>query len=319
VAIDYPQGAGAVAINGEALTRAEFDALFEELTDWSRARMRPPGTLGALAPGAAVAAAHLVQEGEVVLLAHPLDTVAGPDNAKPALFYMSDVGDTAQPEPRCHMDFIGVDYHGKSVTHLDAPCHMGFRDTLYGGVPADEAITSKGALHASVDSLGAVVRPGVLLDIPASKGLDWLEPGTAISAEDLSAAASWAAVLVEAGSVLIVRTGHGARRRSLGPWDPSNLSAGLHPSAMRAVVGWDVAVLGSDGDSDVRPSPVHGVHSPVHTLALVGRGMPLLDNLELEQLSSTCNRLGRYTFLCVVSPLIVPHGTGSPVTPLAVF
>ncbi|MHB1598670.1 MAG: cyclase family protein [Acidimicrobiales bacterium] len=304
---------------GAAMSRAEFDALFDELTDWSRAFERPPGTLGARVAESALAGARLVREGEVVLLAHPLDTAAGPDNTKPALFYMSDVGDSAAQEPRCHMDFVGVDYHGKSVTHLDAPAHMGFRDLLYGGVPADEAITSKGARHASVDALGAVVRHAVLLDVPASKGLGWLEPGTAISGDDLLEAAHWASAVVEPGAILFVRTGHGARREALGAWDPSDLSAGLHPSAMRTVTAWEPAVLGSDGDSDVRPSPVPGVHSPVHALALIAQGMPLLDNVALEQLSTTCRRLERYSFLCTVAPLVVPGGTGSPVTPLAVF
>ncbi len=302
-----------------AMSRAEFDALYDELTDWSRAQHRPPGTVGLRAQQSCVAGAALVRTGEVVPLAHPLDTVAGPDNTKPALFYMSDVGDGATPEPRCHMDFVGTDYHGKSVTHIDAPAHMGYRDLLYGGVPADEAVTSKGARHASVEMLGGIVRHGVLLDVAGAKGLDWLEPGTAITGDDLLEAARWGPVAVDPGAVVFVRTGHGARRSALGAWDPSDLSAGLHPSAMRTVVAWEVAVLGSDGDSDVRPSPVPGVHSPVHALALIARGMPLLDNVALEQLAATCRRLGRHDFLCVVAPLVVPGGTGSPVTPLAVF
>jgi kynurenine formamidase len=301
------------------LSRAEFEELFAELTDWAQAQAVPPGTFGAGPATAAIAAARLVREGRVVPMAWPIDTTAGPDNPKPALFYMSELSGPPGLEPLVNTDFIGFDYHGKSVTHLDALCHMGFHGLLYGGVPAREAVTARGSTQGDVAALGAFFRPGVLLDIPASKGLSWLEPGTSVHVPDLRDAAGWAGVKIEKGWALFVRTGHGARRAALGPWDPSNLSAGLHPLAMRQVAAWDVALLGSDGDSDVRPSPVPGVHSPVHALALVARGMPLLDNMALEELSNSCRELGRYTFLCVVSPLNVPGGTGSPVTPLAVF
>jgi hypothetical protein len=47
--------------------------------------------------------------------------------------------------------------------------------------------------------------------------------------------------------------------------------------------------------------------------------MPLLDNLDLEELSAACKAAGRYEFLLVVAPLVIPRGTGSPVNPIAVL
>ncbi|GAB2975108.1 hypothetical protein GCM10023080_044690 [Streptomyces pseudoechinosporeus] len=58
-----------------------------------------------------------------------------------------------------------------------------------------------------------------------------------------------------------------------------------------------IALLGGDGDSDVRPSPVDGVHSPVHALTVAAMGMPLPDNLDLEALSAATAEAGRYEFL----------------------
>jgi hypothetical protein len=57
----------------------------------------------------------------------------------------------------------------------------------------------------------------------------------------------------------------------------------------------------------------------VHFVALPFMGMPLLDNAYLEPLAAACAEAGRYEFLFMVSPLIVPGGTGSPVNPLAVL
>ena len=48
--------------------------------------------------------------------------------------------------------------------------------------------------------------------------------------------------------------------------------------AVRNESAADATVLGSDGDSDTRPSPVEGVESPIHALALSAMGMPLIDN-----------------------------------------
>jgi kynurenine formamidase len=81
----------------------------------------------------------------------------------------------------------------------------------------------------------------------------------------------------------------------------------------------DVAVLGGDGDSDARPSPVPGVDSPIHALALATMGVHLVDNMNLEDLARACEEERRWEFLCVVAPLRVPGGTGSPVNPIAVF
>jgi hypothetical protein len=121
------------------------------------------------------------------------------------------------------------------------------------------------------------------------------------------------------GDIVMVRTGARRRREQLGPWDPHNFSAGLHPGAVPFLHDHDVAVLGADGDSDAQPSPVEGIQSPIHALVLTAMGMPLIDNMNLEDLSRTCAELRRWEFLCTIAPLRIPGGTGSPLNPIAVF
>src|SRR6185295_12613699 len=87
--------------------------------------------------------------------------------------------------------------------------------------------------------------------------------------------------IAEADAVLL-RTGHKKRRNTLGPWDSSDASAGFHVEAMSLLAERGIALLGGDGDSDVRPSPTAGIHSPIHILAITAMGVPLLDNLDLE-------------------------------------
>lgn len=303
----------------EPMSVTEFDALFEELKRWGRWPEPSRGAWNELRPAHTLAAAKLVSSGRVVTTALPWATEVAIDNPKPALHYMTDLGDREAPEPSTNKDFIGIDYHGKSSTHLDALAHIAYRGQLFNGVRSEDVVGSTGATHGTVSALGAFVGRGVLLDMPTVTGRDWLEPGQAVYAEDVLAAEAALGVQIGAADAVLLRTGHKRRRDQTAPWDSSDLSAGLHASSMALLAEREIALLGSDGDSDVRPSPVPGVHSPVHVLSITALGIPLLDNLDLEALSLAAREEGRFEFLFTVQPLNVPHGTGSPVNPVAVF
>ena len=45
----------------------------------------------------------------------------------------------------------------------------------------------------------------------------------------------------------------------------------------------------------------------------------LLDYLQFEDLCPICERIGRWEFLFVASPLRIVGGTGSPLNPIAIF
>ncbi len=140
-----------------------------------------------------------------------------------------------------------------------------------------------------------------------------------MTAGDLTRAEAAQGVRVEAGDILLVRVGHRRRRAVLGPWDAASARAGLHPAAMELVAERRVAVLGSDSNNDTAPSAAEGVDFPVHVLALRALGLMLLDYLQFEDLAATCEAAGRWSFLCVIAPLRLPLGTGSPVNPIAIF
>lgn len=310
-----PTGVG----NGPAVSRREFDALFEAVRTWGRWSPADRGAWNRVTADHVRRAAARVRTGTVVPLALPWNTRPGPGNRKPALHHMTDLGDVEAPEPSTHKDFIAADYHGKGITHLDALCHIAYRGQLYDGRTAHEVVDAAGARFGAVSTLGSLVTRGVLLDLPAVLGIHWLEPGRAVHARDIVVAEKALDVTIGDGDALLLRSGHVRRREELGAWDPDTASAGFHVDALPLLAERGIALLGGDGDSDVRPSPVDGVHSPVHALAVAAMGMPLLDNLDLEALSAATATAGRYDFMLVVAPLNVPGGTGSPVNPVAVL
>ncbi|WP_329389404.1 cyclase family protein [Streptomyces sp. NBC_01351] len=301
------------------VSRAEFDALFASVRTWGRWDPADRGAWNRVTPDHVRRAAALVRDGRTVPLGLPWNTRPGPDNGKPALHHMTDLGDVEPPEPATYKDFLAVDYHGKAVSHLDALSHVAYRGLLYGGHPARGAIDAGGARFGSVAALGPLVTKGVLLDLPAVLGAPWLEPGHAVRARDVIAAERALGVRIDDGCAVLLRSGRFRRRREVGPWDADAACAGFHVDAVPLLAERAISLLGADGDSDVRPSPVEGLHSPVHALAVAAMGVPLLDNLDLEALSAACAEAGRYEFMIVVSPLDVPGGTGSPVNPVALL
>ena len=310
-----PTGTG----NGPAVSRREFDALFESVCTWGRWAPADGGAWNRVTAERVRRATAAVRSGTVVPTALPWNTRPGPDNPSPALHHMTELGDADGTEPSAYKDFIAADFHGKAVTHLDALCHIAYRGQLYDGRTAREVVDAAGARFGAVSALGPLVTRGVLLDLPAVLGVDWLEPGQAVHAGDIVAAERALDVTIGEGDAVLLRPGRVRRRAELGALDADAASAGLHVDAVPLLAERGIALLGADGDNDVRPSPVDGVRSPVHVLAVAAMGVPLLDNLDLEALSAATAEAGQYAFLLVVAPLDIPGGTGSPVNPVAVL
>jgi kynurenine formamidase len=303
------------------LTAAEFQALYDRLrghAQWGNDDRR--GALNHITPARLLAAVKEVQIGRSVTLASPLARSAA-DNPEPGARTMKHLPGEASDVAGLSFaaDQLTMNVHGDVDSHIDALCHVCYQGMLYNSV-APDAVTSQGASLLSIDDAhDGIIGRGVLLDIPALRGVPWLEPGDCVTAADLAAAQKAQQVDVGPGDLLFVRVGHRRRREELGPWDVAGSRAGLHPAAMEYLAERGVAALGSDGNSDTAPSVVDGVAFPVHVLAINAMGLHLLDYLQFDDVLPVCKAAGRWSFLCLVAPLRLPGGTGSPINPIAVL
>jgi kynurenine formamidase len=303
------------------MTEAEFRSLYEELrakVPWGPDDRR--GALNYITPAEVLAACGHVRRGDTVSLAAPVEDWATLDNPDPAQHQMKEpLGADAGPGLSFSMDRIAMNIHGNADTHVDALCHVIFDGQLYHGVPA-ETVTETGAAELSIAvAANGIVGRGVLLDVPRSRGVPWLEPGDHVTEADLVAAERDQGVRVGRGDIVLVRVGHRRRRAEQGPWDASAVRAGLHPALLPVLAERQIAALGSDGNNDTAPSAVDAVDFPVHVLAVNALGLHLLDYLQFDQLAPLCEREGRWSFLCAIAPLRLPTGTGSPVNPIAIL
>ncbi len=199
-----------------------------------------------------------------------------------------------------------------SGTHIDALAHQAENLTLYGGVHVDEGVqTSVGFKKLGIDTMAPLVGRGVLLDV-AGKGR--LDPDYAITPADLERAAEQARVDVREGDVVLVRTGFGAL------WakpDDYLRAAGVSGAGSRWLVEHKVKAVGADNMAfDVMgpADPELKVTLPGHVLLLVRAGIPIIENLNLEELATA--RVYEFLFVCL--PLKMRGATGSPVRPIAI-
>jgi kynurenine formamidase len=294
------------------ISKAEYERWRTEVSNWGRwGKADEIGTLNLITAEKRKQAATLVREGFSVSIARSSDSVKAIDNPNPFERVATGLGG----------DRFAVTYHGWAVTHLDSLAHhFDFDGAGYNGyVPEESVVMKNGHPKNSIHNVkDGIFTRGILIDIPRLKGVPYLEPGTPIYVEDLEAFEKMAGIRVSAGDVLLVRTGVWARREVKGPWvrGRRGASAGLHVSVIPWLKQRDIAVLGSDHPIGVNPSEFP---QAAHDFALVGLGVHLIDNADLEALAVAAAQRKRWEFLLTAAPLPVRGATGSPINPVATF
>lgn len=285
----------------------------EEVSNWGRWGAEDQlGTLNLITPEVRLDAVKLAREGITVSLALDMDVDSSLNNTRP-------LDHTFVRSGQWTMDIYRIHYHGYAHSHIDAQKHIALDGKIYNGYP-EESIDNNVSENMGVHHMkNGIISRGLLVDIPRLKGVPYLEPGTAITIEDLNAWEKETGIKVRKGDVLLIRTGRWAYQDANGIWSFVDSAAGLHASTAKWLKEREIAVLGSDGTGDVLPSGIESQTHPMHQLVLISMGMPLLDNLNLEDLAEVAEQQNRWEFLLVVAPLRIIGGTGSPLNPIAIF
>ena len=250
-------------------TEEEVLGYIESLSNWGR--WGPEDQMGALnliTPEKRRQAAQLVQDGVSVSCSRPITTEMAPDVTYQVMRYMVDSGEGRDPDSvegktqrRGAGEFIGMVFHGNTITHIDTPSHYFWEGKMYNNRPASLVTAREGAKANSIEAASqGIVTRGVLLDVTKVTGKKWYAPGEGVMPEELEAAEKASGVRVESGDVLLVRTGNYRRRLEEGPIDPEDPGA---PACHVACAPWfhqrDIAMLGSDTPNDIRPRSYPGI------------------------------------------------------------
>jgi kynurenine formamidase len=224
------------------------------------------------------------------------------------------------PDRQVASDFVGVAFHGQTVTHVDSLAHFFWDGRLYNGASSRLVRTRDGATsHSIANAQSGIVSRGILIDGPWLRGAHNIEPGDGVGLAELDAARQRCGVEPEPGDVLLLRTGQLGRRDREGPRPADAGSAGPLPELLPVLRERDVAVLGSDTGNDVEPTGYERFTNPIHQVGIVALGLWILDNAWLDDLAEACRARRRWEFMFSIQPLRIPDATGSPVNPIAVF
>ena len=307
----------------------EILGYFQKLSNWGRWGDEDQlGTLNFLTPEKVQQSVSLVADGTTVSCARPVVFDPTPDAPAPAVHYMVESGEgweTGQKVTsrlsQAATDYIGMVFHGYTVTHIDSLAHFFWKGKMYNGRPSHLVSTNLGATVESIEvAAEGIVTRGVLVDVPRIRGVNWLERGEGVLPSDIEAAENQMGFQIEEGDVLLVRTGQLYRREIEGPVDfRVKGSTACHASCLPLLHQRGIAVLGTDTGNDIIPPPYPNVIQPIHQVGIVAMGLWILDNANLEDLAVECARRNRWEFMLSMGPLKLTNTTGSPVNPIAIF
>jgi kynurenine formamidase len=316
-----------------APSEAEVIGYIDSLSNWGRWGADDQlGTLNHITDEHHRRAAAMVTAGRVVSCARIIDTAEQPgeSNTAPRRMMQSTgqgLADPARVLPTANRprgasasEHWLLHAHGYRITHLDGLSHIFWDGKMYNGRPAELVTEAFGA--TTLDITGprqGILTRGVLIDAAAHRGVDWLDPREAVTLDEVTAILAAQNVTVGPGDAVLLRTGYGAKALQHGR---DTLQTGL-PGWQASCLPWlrerDVALIGADTANDAFPSGYPGLTHPLHVVGIVGMGLWLIDNADLETLAATCRELGRWDFALSLAPLALAGATGSPVNPLAMF
>ncbi len=198
-------------------------------------------------------------------------------------------------------------------THIDALGHFSVGEHLYNGLKADEVVTDWGLDRLGIEHMPPLITRGVLLDVSGLDGGQFLNPGRVVTPDDLARAADHAELAIEAGDIVLIRTGWG---RFFGVDNARYLEGepGIDVPAAKWLTQRDVIAIGCDNMAlEVLPNPDRTQMLPVHQHVLAEAGVHIIENLALEELAR--DRLSRFCFILLATKF--KGATGCPVRPIA--
>ena len=280
------------------------------------------GALNLVTSEAVIRGTQTVRLGKVIPCSRPLsahDPIVPEPVYKHEMICAGRVPHWPERDVQNASDKISGWMHGTANTHIDALAHIGFHGIGFNGYAHKDMVSmERGVSRCDITAALGIVTRGVFVDVPRKRGIPHLQPGDAVTLNDIRTECD----LVEPGDAFVVRLGvticPGYSRE--GDVDAHGTWAGLHPDCVDYLGRKGVAIIATDGPGDSYPSPLLGVcDSPVHVLSEVFWGIHLVHNMDLEELAMLCANTGRQDFLFAVTALNAVRATGSLTTPIVVL
>lgn len=271
------------------------------------------GAVGRITPDEVRAALALARMGRVYDLGLEISERIphGPDFVRFSLAFTSTPEGTGTRSPfQYSAEMITGALHVS--THIDALIHVQAEGRVHGGALASESRDDRGWKEQGIETVPPILGRGLFLDIARVKGATQLADGAEITVADLQSALAASGEQIRAGDIVLLRTGKIREFHT----DPTAFQAGEPGVGCEGAI-WlyeqGMAVLGTD-TTGTEPLPFRDPAHTTHRAMLVDRGVHLVENLMLEELSRDMVKAG----LFIALPLKISGATGSWIRPVLV-
>lgn len=214
-----------------------------------------------------------------------------------------------------HVSYSGsaVSMYAHMGTHIDALNHFGLNGKIWNGYAAADHLGDQGWTVTGAEKLPPIVARGVLIDVAAAKGMQMLPENYRITRKDLLEALDSQGVKLQQGDVALIRTGRMQHYEDKSAYmsNPPGLSM---DAAKFLVEDGGAMVVGADNLSfEAFPAETENNYIPVHTYLLAQQGAPIIELINLEELSK--DRI--YEFVFVGASLKFRGADAAPIRPVA--
>ena len=303
----------------------------EPVLHWWPSVWGPDDELGAanrLGPELVKTAASIIQEGEVVDLAHSLD-MGLPDSFHNRQFSLIAAGSPSGGPVGEHRYMYNEEWVAGEITGIgtqfDALSHIGQQlgdvgnnNTLryYNGFRHTDIASRNGFSKLGVENVPPIFTPAVLIDLTLLN--DSSVPGGAVITKKMLVSTleqqGLSEQAISPGSVVLIRQG----RDVLWDTDPvkySSASAGLNREAAEWLAAKEILAVGSDSIAMEPIPPVNNRLAEIHALFIMRNGIYMFENLNLERLSKA--KVYRFAFAFGAIPIV--GAQGSAARPFAIY
>ena len=268
------------------------------------------GTLNLISESSVLSALRMPTEGKVYSLGAKVGSKGPKAPRRNNSWYNVTVFDSKE---RSEADDLIVT-HCHASTHIDALSHVWYDNELYNG-HSSEHVGRFGTEKCGIENVKWLIGRGILLDIPASKGMIHLPQDYEKTTEDLDFAIHHQKIQTKPGDIVLVRTGWFQVYGENTDNDRNDAFPGLAPTTSRWFWERDVCAVGSDNVAVERWSLHQDFGLNFHKTMLRDLGTYLIEFLNLEELSAD----KVWEFLFVATPLRIEGGVGSPINPVAII
>ncbi|MGO9060062.1 MAG: cyclase family protein [Candidatus Binataceae bacterium] len=300
------------------------------LSNWGRWGARDErGTANFITPAVVAQAGAEVKRGAVFFCGVMLDTDPPTHPARSGVVHTMPVINVVGAD--VGMQSLGIfnddmlTMNVSSATQWDGLAHCGYQGAYYNGAKPADISAERGVTRNSVDKLiGSLITRGVLVDLVAYKGKDaqgYLDPGYAITCDDLDGCLKAENAAVRSGDALLVRTGwtahwyaHRGQRADYFAAQP-----GMSIKTLEWLYDHEIACIAVDNTGvEVKPSEVAGEELPFHLIAIRDLGLTIGEVFDFTALAKDSQGDRRYTSFFVAPHQALAAASNSSPTPVAI-